>query len=165
MKMATLARIAPRTGWSTLLVAGAVTFTALAGVLHLVAGLQHLPGATLLGCGLLATGVAQLAAGVFLHARPSTSLARTLLAGTLLALAIFALQHTIGLPGLEHIEAGNAIHEHASGRAHDHGAATAGMWEPVALATIAVQLALIVALFPLLRRTALLSARSSSEPV
>lgn len=165
MRMTALARTPRQTGRVALLLASAVTFTALAGVLHLVAGMQHLSGATLLGCGLLATGLAQLVAGVLLHLRPSTGLAQALLLGTLLALAIFALQHTVGLPGLEHAEAGDAIHYHASGRAHDHGAAASEVWEPVALATIAAQVALVVALLPLLRRKALPARRLPSEPV
>lgn len=125
----------------------------LAGIIHLAAGTQHLAEAPVLGWGMLAVGVAQLAAAWLLWTRPSPRLAGLVLAGTLLALAIFALQHTLGLPGLAHAEAHQetAAHTHDAGHADHHAtdAAEAEWREPLALANLATETLLVVVLLPL----------------
>jgi hypothetical protein len=142
---------------------GAATLlTFLAGAIHLLACPEHLTEAPLLGWGLLATGLAQLAAGTLFLMRPSTTLARLLFVGTVLALAIFVVQHTVGVPGFAHADVAAVVHPHAEGVEHRHGS---GGREPLGVASVIIQLALIVALLPLLRRPTAHVAWRTAEPV
>jgi len=69
-----------------------------AGLLHFEVAPHHFQETLVFGIFMLIVGVAQLAGGLLLLARPSGALVGGLVGGTVLLLALYAVAHTTGLP-------------------------------------------------------------------
>ena len=120
-----------------------------AGLIHLLAGMQHIEETPVVGWGMLITALAQFAGGAFLLVWPSMRWARALFVGTVLAFAIFAVQYTAEIlgfgPGQPAVTALIQVgrHEHSHVTLQMPGLGT------LALANFITELALIIVLLPL----------------
>ena len=114
----------------------------IAGMIHLLAGMQQMEQSTVLGWGMMFTALAQFAGGALVLVWPSAGWARALLAGTAVALAIFAVQHTVGIPILDHAKAVTTVHGQMGGQDDGH-------LDSLAFANLVAELALTLVLLPL----------------
>jgi hypothetical protein len=116
---------------------------------------------------MFAVGGAQLLGAWLLWTRPSPLVAGLMLMGTLLALTLFAVQHTVGLPGLTHKESAVELptHTHAADHAdHDTEHTTEPEWrEPLALVNLGTEVLLILVLIPLVVQRQAHGTRSAIE--
>src|SRR6266487_3349367 len=69
-----------------------------AGLLHFEVAPHHFQETPVFGVFMVVVGVAQLAGGLLLLARPSSALVGGLVGSTVVLLALYAVAHTAGLP-------------------------------------------------------------------